>query len=465
MKSIYKHTGWILLASLLFISCNKKLDLAPEGTLTEKDALSDSANALSLLAGVYQSCWLASTGDEYTLGDLTTGVSQASVNNYTTGAIDARDATVAAFWNENYATINLANVIIVSLPQSARFSAGFQQQLIAEAKFIRAFSYFNLLILFGDGALQGKMDSMGVPLRLQPFSGYNGSQNIARSTNGQVYSQILQDLGEAIHALPAGYSDDLSQRTRATQGSGRALAARVNLYMKNYDQCIAFCDSVLGDSHFQLQASATGVFANNSSGTKRYAFNPEIVFAFPTSYNNDPTQYGENGIYYYYSYIWPTTGFAATYAAGDLRRTTMIMPNAFSSNLTTIKFSDPNDRDNLVMLRLAEVVLNKAEAMAYKAGVNQTSVDLLNTIHQRAFASGSAPALYTTGDFADEQALIDQLLQERQWELAFEGQDRFDKIRSGKQPNPTLPSTKYALPIPQPDIDLTSGLIKQNPGY
>jgi hypothetical protein len=454
-----------LLAVILFTACSKKLDLAPEGTLTEKAALQDSANALSLLAGAYLNLWTASTGDAYALGDLTTGVSQSAVNLYATGGIDPKNTTLASFWNNNYATINLANVLIVNLPQTAQFNATLQQQYIGEAKFIRAFSYFNLLILFGDGALQGKMDNMGVPLRLQPFSGYDGSQNIPRSSNAQVYNRIIQDLDDAAAALPAGYSNDLSQRTRATQGSAQALAARVSLYMNSYDKCIAYCNAVLGDSHFSLQGSVTDVFPNNSSGNKPYPFNPEIIFAFPASYNNDPTQYAENGIYYYYGFIWPGNDFAATYAADDLRRTSMMMPNSFTSNLTTIKFSDPNDRDNLVMLRLAETILNEAEALAYKNGVNQASIDLLNKIHQRAFPAGSAPAPYTMASFADQQALIGQILQERQWELAFEGQDRFDKIRTGGQPIPTLPQNKYAFPIPQTDIDLTSGLIKQNPGY
>ena len=127
-------------------------------------------------------------------GDLTTGIATSSSPRYISGAIDSRDQGIASFLGDNYyATINLANVCITKLASKCdSYSVGLQQQFIGEAKFIRAFCYLNLLKLFGDGALQGKMNNMGVPLQLQSYNGYDGSQNIPRSTNSQVYAQILQ---------------------------------------------------------------------------------------------------------------------------------------------------------------------------------------------------------------------------------------------------------------------------------
>ena len=457
----------VVIVTITLTACNKKLDLAPEGTLTEHAALSDSSNVAGLLAGAYLSLWNGCNGDEYILGDLTTGIATSYDLRYVTGIYDSKDQGIATFWNNNYATVNLANVVIVNLSKNAQFSQALQKQYIAEAKFIRAYSYFNLLKLFGDGALQGKMNNMGVPLRLQPFSGYDSSQNISRSTNGQVYAQIIQDLNDAIADLPTGYSTDLSERTRATPGSAEALAARVSLYMDNYAQCNTYCDQVLNDSHYSLMPSITTVFPNNSSGVGSYPFNPEIIFAFPSSYNNDPTQYAFNNTYYSQGYTQVSDSFRLTYNVGDIRNTAMFDTITVygSTVITPQKFTDPNDKDNLVMFRLSEVILNKAEALTALNGVNQPSIDLLNQVHQRAFPAGQAPAPYTIANFPTPQSLIDQILQEREWEFAFEGQDRFDRIRLGKQPNPLLPAYKYAFPIPQNDIDITSGLIKQNPGY
>lgn len=467
MRTIYYKLLLPALTGIVLSACNKQLDLAPEGTLTEQAALSDSANTGALIDGAYLSMWTASSGDAYILGDLTTGLATSYSLRYVSGAYDSRDEGIATFWNSNYATINLANVAITKIAQTASYNTPLQRQYIAEAKFIRAFSYLNLLKLFGDGALQGKTANMGVPLRLESYNGYDGSQNIPRSTNGQVYAQIMQDLQDARADLPAHYTQDLMQRGHATKGSAAALAARTALYEGNYALCSAYCDSVMGDNNYSLQTSIAAVFADNSAGGGSYPFNPEIIFAFPESYNQDPTQYAFNNTYYCYGFTNPADSFRNTYAAADIRNGVMfdtVMVYG-SPVVTTRKFTDPTDKDNLVMIRLADILLFKAEALVNLNGLNQTSVDLLNQIHQRAFPAGQAPAPFTLANFSNPQALMDQILQEREWELAFEGMDRYDRIRMGKQPNAILPAYKYAFPIPQAEIDITGGLIKQNPGY
>ncbi|MHA4806962.1 RagB/SusD family nutrient uptake outer membrane protein [Flavitalea flava] len=467
MRTNYHKIILVILVAGSLTACNKQLDLAPEGTLTEKAALKDSGNTAALVAGAYLSLWTASNSDVYLLGDLTTGIAMNYSPRYFTGAIDSRDGTIAGFWNNNYATINLANVCITKLANQATFSSALQKRYIAEAKFIRAFSYLNLLKLFGDGALQGKANNMGVPLRLQSFDGYDGSQNIPRSTNGLVYAQILQDLSEAIPDLPSGYPDDLTQRTHATKGSASALAARAALYMGNYDLCSSYCDAVLNDNLYTLLPSILSVFPNNVAGAGSYPFNQEIVFAFPVSYNQDPTQYALNNTWYFQGFTNASDSFRATYQAGDIRNADMFdTVNVYGSpHIMPRKFTDPNDKDNLVIFRIPEIMLDKAEALVAKNGVNQPSIDLLNQIHQRSFPPGQAPMPYTMANFSSPQVLTDQLLQEREWELAFEGQDRYDRIRLSKQPNGVLPANRYVFPIPQPEIDITGGLIKQNPGY
>jgi len=453
--------------ALVFLNaCTKKLDIAPEGVLTEQTALQEKSTAQDLVAGAYQQMFLGLNGDTYTIGDLTTGIAQEFNNSYYTGAIDPNDGTVASIWNNSYAAINLANVIITKLKKYAQFDTVSQNQFVAEARFIRAFSYFTLLELYGDGALEDKKDNMCVPLRLQSFDGYDGSQNIPRSTNDQVYAQIIDDLNNAIATLPVSYPNQPDEYSRATQSAAAALAARVMLYRHDYTQCTIYCDQALADANHVLAASPVDVFPDNSSGNTPYAFNKEVIFGFPVSYNNDPTQYAQHNIYYEYGDVYPDSTFLRSYNQSDLRLTMVDTIDNYGTPLALpVKFSDPNLRDNLVMIRLAEVVLTKAEALAFLNGVNQTSVDLLNQIHQRAFAVGNKPVLYTTSDFAQPQDLIDQILQEKKWEFAYEGRDRFEEIAAGKAPNPVLPENKYELPIPQYDIDITSGLIKQNPGY
>ena len=117
------------------------------------------------------------------------------------------------------------------------------------------------------------------------------------------------------------------------------------------------------------------------------------------------------------------------------------------------------------MIRLPEVMLTAAEALAHTQGINSTSINLLNQVYARAYTKNGVPHVYTAADFATPAALITRILQERKWELAFEGFARFDAIRNDMAPNPQLPANRYALPVPQHEIDITKGLIKQNPGY
>jgi hypothetical protein len=98
--------------------------------------------------------------------------------------------------------------------------------------------------------------------------------------------------------------------------------------------------------------------------------------------------------------------------------------------------------------------------------VNAEAITLLNAIRQRAFPAGLKPAPFTAANFATPNDLITAILKERKWELAFEGHDMFDNFRTGVAPNAALTvQTKWVYPIPKREIDLTNGLIIQNPGY
>ena len=119
------------------------------------------------------------------------------------------------------------------------------------------------------------------------------------------------------------------------------------------------------------------------------------------------------------------------------------------------------------IIRVSEIYLNKAEALVRSTNsINAEAISLLNAIRQRSFPIGSKPAPFTITSFSSVNALLTAILQERRWELAFEGHDKFDKIRTGVAPNTFLTNpNKWIYPIPRREIDLTSGQITQNPGY
>lgn len=479
MKSLQIFSVSLLLC---LAACNKQLDLAPEDTLTEKQALETQPNAFGLLGEAYMRLYEASRGEAITIAELSTGIitntiaesiwysgNYSPISNELTG-------TPILFWQLNYAAINSANVIINKLPVQGKFDQALIAEYVAESKFIRAMCYFNLIKLYGDGALEGSMEKDGVPLRLQSFDGYDGSQIIPRSSNGKVFAQILKDIEEAVAVLPERREDDLNTRTRAVKGSANALGARVALYMHNDQLALEYCGKVLSNSNYMDAASILDVFADNSRNTLNLLTPlnidiPELIFAFPPSYNKS----GLNGainvtnqLSYIYGVELVKPEFLASYEPNDIRANEMFVTASYFGMppvQITRKFADPNQTDHLVVFRRAEFVLSKAEALARTIGVNQQSVDLINSIHQRSFAPANRPPLFVMGDFPSREDLIEAILRERQWELALEGHHRFDLIRTGQAVNPILPKFKYALPIPNKDVVISRGVIKQNQGY
>jgi len=461
MKHRYNFYGLLTLILMVLGACNKQLDLVPENNLVEEQVLADKATAERLLAGGFYTQF-STERSAFVMSDQSTGIAYVVTNNFYLGTLDPNQSNVSSFWQTHYKVINIANVIINNLPAEAKFDLNTQKQYIAEAKFLRAYSYFRLALLFGYKVLGSNSEANPcVPLQLSPYVGASASQIIPRSTNKEVFDQVVQDLEEAIPDLPASYPGvinmDMKLRSRAVKSVGRAFLSRVYLYLGNYDKAVTNANLVLTDNNYVLAASPADVFPNNKSvisGPANIPFNKEVIYGYPISYSTLPADL---------KYI-AEAGFIQTYSANDIRGTTMITKDV-KNQLLTSKYTSPAFFDNIMVIRLSEVMLNKAEALARRDGLNQTSVDILNAIYQRAFPAAQKPVPYTLASFVDKNALITRILQERRWEFAFEGHDRFDKLRAGLPINPVLPLNRYALPVPQSEIDITSGVVAQNLGY
>lgn len=467
---------YFLALFLMVISCNKKLDIAPENTLVERDVFKTEAGAEEALSEAYFNFLEAETGYfAYTFGDFTTPLLNKSVNYniYDLGEATPVDYDVVNTWTAFFKAVNTANNIITKIPEFAKFSEEKQKQFIAEGKFIRAFSFLNLLCLYGDGALSGNMSGLGLPLQLKPFEGYNTGEIIPRSANEEVYKQIIKDLQESIVDLPEKQADDLKTRSRATKGAAFALLARVYLYMGNYAESASAAKSVLDlvPSVYSLTPGLLDLFPSNPTGVAK-SFTSEYIFGLPVSQLVSKSTSLSNGIgdsYFYKRSYWINPDFINEFDSGDLRMSQLIWkgdsvynPNRRNEK-TTFKFNNNFGRDNVPLIRLAEVILTRAESLARTKGINEESIDLLNSVRSRSLPL-AAP--YVANDFANGDDFIRKILQQRKFELAFEGLYRYDLIRTG-QPlhNPDIPENKKVLPIPQVEIDISHGLINQNSGY
>lgn len=462
----------IVVLACLLSACDKQLDLAPEDTTVETEVFQSESSAESALMDVYNKTFEANNATSYIFGDFSTDLLVSKSDYYdlvNSGEIPVDDSYfVGGSWEKSYSAINVANVIIESAPKLGTYREEVIKQHVAEAKFLRAYNYLMLQKLFGDGALTGKMNGLGLPLQLTPYEGikWNASNAITRSTVQETYDQIIKDLTEALPDLNENYEDDLETRARATKGSVHALLSRVYLYMGNFEKAASESAFLIGNENYRLNADLRSVFPMSSGYD--VSLDAEYIYAIPLTWNNGDHQFGTHYFSYYHKYsAYAADDFLAKYTDTDQRKTKLIW-QAYTkgqnpTKLTTAKFNNDRGRDNIPMIRLSEMYLTRAEALARTSGVNQESVNLLNAIASRA---DSEFTNYTTGDFASANALVDRILLERELELCFEGLHRYDLIRTGRKlKNKDLPENKYVLPIPKREIEITKGSLVQNPGY
>ncbi|MFA5453602.1 MAG: RagB/SusD family nutrient uptake outer membrane protein, partial [Candidatus Methanomethylophilaceae archaeon] len=362
-------------------------------------------------------------------------------------------------------------------------------QHIAEAKFIRAYEYLLLLQAFGDGALTGDMNGLGLILRLTPYDGYNPEDIQARATVGDTYQQIINDLQEALPFLPNVSATNLTSRTRASKTAAFALLSRVHLYKGSYSNNTAdiqlaadYADSVLKNTQNYIFSTSythhtSWLFPLNPSGaeTNSANYSDEVLLLAPHYTNANNYANGVGGSFFNKTYFSVDESFVSLYETGDRRGyfdpstgTACLIwngsDNYYPTEKTSYKYNNSGGYNNVLLIRLSEVKLTRAEALARLEGINDESITHLNDIYRKAFQS--KPAAYTSASFANAQQLIDRILVERMKELAFEGHTRWDLIRTGRPlRNTSLTNDRKILPIPNYDVNISYGVIVQNKGY
>lgn len=463
---------------LTFSGCQERLELLPEQSLADSQAFASGPNALASLLGVYSQGQLLETFgsgpqilDDY-MADNTEFVGSfptlQDINNYVT---TTPNATIQVYWQIHYRAINAANAVIASVPgvQDPTLTPALKSQYIAEAKFLRAIYYLNLVNMFGQPFRVQSGNTPGVPLVLTPFSGE--VEFPARATVAAVHGQIVKDLTEALADLPNSYPTAAATRGRATKAAAAGYLSRLHLYRGEYAQAASFANQVITNSNY---AVATNFSFYGASPTSEHVF----VMV------NSAIDNGRTGSGGWASYHRPAAAGgrgdcaitqdlvnAFQSEAGDLRFTTLtdvVTAADAQRRPMTRKFPDAvTNTDLSPLMRTSEIYLNRAEALAEINGVNQESINLVNPIRRRA----GLPE-WTVSQFASKEALIDAILTERRKELCFEGHRRLDLLRRGQALRRTGATAAAAafgqprtiLPIPQREIDLNKSLV-QNPGY
>lgn len=436
--------------------------------------------AYDLLQGSFLSLWIGEIASDNSIaGGESVNDSQGlhQIDNMTHGGVNNELRNLMRW---NYTGITRVNYIMEN-KDNIDFSG--KEQILAEAKFLRAFYYFELVKVFGD-----------VPLIVDKRIGIEEARQLPRSPKSEVYAQIEADLTAAASVL----SPVASQKGRATKGAAQALLGKVYLYQNKFTEAASILDEVRNSGLYSLIPDYSQLFAVNNENNSETVFDIQYTGLEGGSYGcliclegnaapgfqgirqyNGPV-YGDGNsynlptqeLYNAFSPIDPRRGHtildieafiaaqpdpgSITYAIGAGGHTGYYN-NKYIKRQGEIGLPD-NDLTSPVnyrVIRYADVLLMAAEAH-YKIGNNLLAQQLVNQIRVRAGIPGISVQS------------INDIYKERRLELSGEGHRFFDLVRSGQaeQYIPGFVTGKHELfPIPQVEIDLAGGNWQQNPGY
>lgn len=503
MKKIINTTvliGSILLMTTIY-SCQKFLDIKPQSELTTGNAYNSAQDLENAVAGAYRAFYY----EYYQWVNVLLGDMRAD-NSYIGGSgdpplaeIDNVAITVGNSanynnWSQLYIGIGRCNVIldkVNSVSDPALDVNNLREHIIGQASFLRAFHYFQLVKLWG-----------GVPIELNSNSADPATTNLSRSTETEVYDQIVKDLEVAVANLPDSYgSGPAIDRDKATKGAANALLAKVWAQRsdRDYTKVIKYCSDVINSpAVYALMENYADLFDGSHYGNSESIL--EIAYV---GGNWDVSNWGvelflglEDG---WQKYCVPSKDLVATYDdQGDMiRKDANILfennthwadenwnPCGYDSIAVPFNYKQKhpdgwNSGDRPYLLRLGDIILLKAEAQN-ETGDLGGALTSLNVIRRRAELPDATAS--------SKEDLRNKILLERRLELAFEAHRWDDLIRLGvctdvmnglkeykytcEDGTPSAPipinynvnHDKWLCPIPQLERDANPNLT-QNPGY
>jgi starch-binding outer membrane protein, SusD/RagB family len=471
--------------AIFHISCKKLVTVgSPNTSLTSGNIYTDDATAASVLTGLYAllntntplaggtvnslSLVAGLSADELTLYGGSTNANTLLEQYYSNHLLAGiGNQSNGGIWNDCYSKLYTVNIALERLAVSTSLTPGVKQQLMGEAKFLRAFLYFYLVNLYGN-----------TPLTIT--SDYTINASLARSSQTQVYQQIIADLKDAENLLTTGYvgSDALSQtieRIRPNKWAATALLARVYLYTAAYDSAETQASAVINNTGLYRSCGLDSIFLKNSSEAiwqlqpVNIGWNTEDARFFILPGTGPTINFPGSGFPVYIS-----QQLLESFEPGDGRRIHWIDSVTVNGVTYYYPFKYKNATINapvteyLMVLRLGEQYLIRAEARARKNSNLPGARDDLNAIRNR--ANGPLPVTTT-----DQNLLLALIEHERQVELFTEWGNRWFDLKRTATIDVVMDSVAPAkasswnsnwqwYPIPSNDI-LQDPKLVQNTGY
>lgn len=457
-----KKWAWVIVFSLVTLtlqSCKKFISVkTPTQYTSLPSQLKNDSDANAAAIGIYEQLSGTILGFSSGQGCIAAlcGLCSDELQNFSaipdfqeiySNGITTTNGYNSNLWSQLYKMVYQCNNLLEGLNNNSNITPSLNNQLQGEALFFRAYFYFYLVNLYG-----------GVPLALS--TNYAVNDSLSRSPVGVLYNQIQRDLVSAIPLLSDDYIGS-GERIRANRSAAVALLSRISLYTGDFPQCISTSTSVISrKSQYQLCQQPDQVFIKNSLEAilqlkpviPGYNTADAEVFILP---RNPMLVAMQNSL---------VSAFDST----DSRKSDWIGTYISGNNSYFYPFKYKKRKfeglsEYLMMLRVAELYLNRAEAYAHLGHADSATRDL-NTIRARANLPAESPL--------NQGELLNAIYAERRRELFTEWGHRWlDLKRTGmadsvmrKTKAGTWRPTAQLFPIPATEIALNPHLL-QNPGY
>jgi len=388
---------------------------------------------------------------------------------------DSQSTMLSTPWQQYYQSIRNANSLLDNIDKVTALTADKVKQFKAEARFIRAADYYYLWEIFGPVPLI----TTAAELNFEPL----------KATDDEFNTFLTAELQAAANDLP------LTQSLwgKATKGAALSLlgkyylnslqwqkAADVNKQVIDLNKYKLFTGDIKNMFAVQNEVNDEVILVGPALSTSPTHFNNYMPHAFPPNYPILSNWINYGAMFCVYN-DWVKTydpndkrlgWFLFTYTEASGKVHNLLDANDAGKAVRCFKYvpdpgavSEKNGND-VPMIRYAEILLNRSEALNELNGPTQEAVDLLNQIRRRAGVTD-----YTLSNFVSKDALRAALLKERGWEFVAEGMRRMDLVRQGKLiPNALARGASAAkdymvrFPIPLTEIQANPKLV-QNKGY
>ena len=443
-----KYLALFLFAVILTTSCEKWLDLKPQDGIIKQNFWKTKEDVKAAVIGCYSSLF-ATTPKLFIWGEIRGDMISPTIKtsreqiDIINGNISSSNSITS--WREFYKTINYCNTVIDFAPavlvSDKTFKEADLNSYLAEAYALRGLMYFDLLKAFGE-----------VPLQLKATSSDASLEQLVKSTQQEVWDQIVSDLTFAEQNAVTTYGIRQQDKGRITRYTVNAIQADVYLWMEKYTECIDACNKVIGSGQFGLIAgkvpgdnltdsvvnsqwfNTVFYLGNSNESIFEYQYDAQILNPFYSMlissskqfigstivmdeiYTVDPLDDKNKDIRGDFGSIRASDGaiwkFAGSDNAKDLRTQTSSYAHWF-------------------VYRYSDILLMKAEALAWSGG-GAEALSLVNVIRYR------ANALIATAKSPDPNTPIevsDYIMEERAREFAFEGKRWYDILRNSKRNN------------------------------